>query len=132
MTDSVGILIDASKHTASHPNDDKSKIASYNAMQDVKTNTAQSVNMVKTNFLMKELEKTARDALASTNKSVELVEKTCPENAELIEDIRLCKAVALVLDEKLANFSQNPASAESQSYLLIAAKRFLDPSNRYT
>ena len=88
-------------------------------MQDVKTNTAQSVNIVRTNFLMKELEKTARDALAAANRSVEQVEEACPENAELLEDIRLCKAVAVVLDEKLANFSKKPASAEFQSYLLI-------------
>jgi len=131
LTDSVGILIDASKHTASHPNDDKSKVASYNAMQDVKTNTAQSVNIVKTNFLMKELENAARAALNDTNKGIKVVEEACPENAELIEEIRLCRAVAVVLEEKLNSFAQNPSSAEAQSYVLIAAKRFIEPTNRF-
>ena len=99
-------------------------------MQDVKTNTAQSVNIVKKNFLMKELENAAKAALIAANQSIEVAEEACPEDAELLEDSRLCRAVAVVLEEKLDSVAQNPSSAEAQSYLLIAAKRFIEPTNR--
>ena len=51
FTESVGMLIEASKQSASHPNDDKIKAAGYNAMQDLETNAAKSANIVKTTFI---------------------------------------------------------------------------------
>jgi len=59
-----------------------------------------------------------------------VAEETCPEDTDLMDD---CKAVAVVikvLEERLENFATAPSSAEAQSYLLIAAKRFIEPTNR--
>ena len=124
-------MIQASENSANHPNDDKSSVVAYNAMQDVKTNAAQSVTLVKTNFLIKELEKAARAAVTAASKTINVAEETCPEDTDLMDD---CKAVAVVikvLEERLENFATAPSSAEAQSYLLIAAKRFIEPTNRY-
>ena len=124
------MLIESSEHSASHPNDDKSKVAAYNAMQDVKTNTAQSVNIVKTTFLMKELENAARAALTAALKSIEVTEEACPEDEDLLNDCKAVAVVTKVLEEKVDLFAQNPSSAEAQSYLMIGAKRFIEPTNR--
>ena len=100
-------------------------------MQDVKTNAAQSANIVKTTFLMKELENAAKAALAAAMESIEVAEKTCPDDENLINDCKAATVVAKVLEEKIDCFANNPSSSEAQSYLLIACKRFLDPTNRF-
>ena len=122
--------MDASKSFASHPNDDRYKEASYNAMQDVKTNTAQSVNFVKTTFFMRELEKEARSAVKAANKCIATADEHFPDDEDLQKKKEQCQAVAIVLEEKLDEFAENPDSAKLQTQLLIAAKRFLEPTIR--
>ena len=39
--------------------------------------------------------------------------------------------VTQILEEKLQDFAESPSSADSQSYLLIASRRFLSPAEMW-
>ena len=130
LTDSVGVLLTESDRSAATPADDTIRAAAGSALQQVKTESAEALVLVRTILLLRQLEQAARAAMEAASKSLNVAREATNDN-ELSEVVNSLDVVSRVLEEKVENFSDTPSSADSQSYLLIGAKRFLGPSNKF-
>ena len=130
LTDSVGVLLTESDRSAANPADDSIRSAAGSALQQVKTESAEALVLVRTILLLRQLEQAARAAVEAASTSMNVAREATNDN-DLSEVVNSLDVVAKVLEEKIENFSDKPSSADTQSYLLIGAKRFLGPSNKF-
>ena len=130
LTDSVGVLLTESDRSAASPADDSIRSAAGSALQQLKTECASGLVLVRTILLLRQLEQAARAALEAANTSMNVAREATNDN-DLSEVVNSLEVVAKVLEEQIENFSDKPSSADTQSYLLIGAKRFLGPSNKF-
>ena len=131
LTESVGMLLSESDKSAAHPGDETVRLATDSALQQVKTESAESVLLVRTILLLRQLEQAARDAIKAAQASIKVARETTDENDNIREDVTALDVVSRVLEEKVENFSDKPSNADTQSYLIIGSKRFLEPSNTF-
>ena len=130
LTDSVAGLLADCDRSAAHPGDEASRVAAGGAAQRVRTEAAEAVLLVTTLLLLKQLEEAARAAVTAAAASVKIAREASNDNDDLAEHVAGLDVVAKVLEEKIENFSAKPSAADTQSYLIIGSKRFLEPSNK--
>ena len=70
-----------------------------------------------------------RQAVAAAKHSLELT-KDINIPKDLSDLITQLNVVTQVLEERIENFAESPSLADSQSYLVIASKRFLPPAEK--
>ena len=104
LTDTVGVLLSESK-CAAEPGDDHVRYAADTALQQVKNQSAESVILVRTILLLRQLEEAARDAVEAAKASIKVTKDASNANDDLSEDIVALDVVSKVLDEKIENFS---------------------------
>ena len=73
-----------------------------------------------------------RQAVAAAKHSLELAKDiNSPKDLSDLSDlITQLNVVTQVLEERIENFAESPSLADSQSYLVIASKRFLPPAEK--
>ena len=129
LTDSVGELLTASEHCSARPGDGQARHLCQGAAHQVHTQAAESVTIVKTILILRQLEAAARQAVAAAKHSLELT-KDINIPKDLSDLITQLNVVTQVLEERIENFAESPSLADSQSYLVIASKRFLPPAEK--
>ena len=132
LTDSVGELLTASEHCSVRPGDGQARHVCQGAAHQVHTQAAESVTIVKTILILRQLEAAARQAVAAAKHSLELAKDiNSPKDLSDLSDlITQLNVVTQVLEERIENFAESPSLADSQSYLVIASKRFLPPAEK--
>ena len=132
LTDSVGELLTASEHCSARPGDGQARHLCQGAAHQVHTQAAESVTIVKTILILRQLEAAARQAVAAAKHSLELAKDiNSPKDLSDLSDlITQLNVVTQVLEERIENFAESPSLADSQSYLVIASKRFLPPAEK--
>ena len=125
LTESVGELLSASEKCSAAPGNVEARAVCDGAAHQVETQVKQSVTIIKTILLLRQLEAAAREAVRTATEGLEVTK----DNNNLGELATKLSVVMNILEEKLEDFAESPGSADCQSYLLIAAKRFLSPAD---